>query len=419
MPWFKYEAQDKTGRISSGVMMAHDQVEIHRRLVSGGFAVVSVVLAGQSADVNPTVKQDDVSGKSMLTAPHSEMMVFFNELASMLKSGINIYETLAHIAGQTRSKALHEIALHLSTIVQQGGQLSTAMEEYPKAFPVHVRGVIASGELGGFLAIVVGDIALDYEIASKASSRNARFWSIFLWINVIGTLAFIPSGPLIAKGVQAMMHATSLGSVNERIMTVLGPFFHFTLIYSLPAILILMAVYYFARHYFEVPENRYKYYKMLLKVPWVGKSSRERSLASFSRILWRLQSAGVLPIQSWEAAVKAPENLYVAETLAGQTPRIKSGVSFSDALVSTGLFSQDDQRILATAEKAGRMTDSLKQMSSYYEDAAIVSANRAKWLSTRIAIIALIIVTGLVMIISSASYGTFLDSIYSWVTEGT
>jgi type II secretory pathway component PulF len=158
---------------------------------------------------------------------------------------------------------------------------------------------------------------------------------------------------------------------------------------------------------------------MLLKVPWFGKSSRERSLASFSRILWRLQNAGVLPIQSWEAAVKAPENLYVAELLAGQTNKIRGGITFSEALTSTGLFSDDDQRILATAEKAGRITDSFKQMSSYYEDAARVSASRSKWMSTRLAIIMLIIVTGLVAIISTASYGTFLDTLYSWVTEGT
>ena len=417
MPWFKYEAEDKAGAYTSGVMIALNEAEIRQRLASSGYSIISVILAGQISD--PQVKSIDVPLKSMLTAPPLEMMVFFNELASMLKSGINIYESLMHIAGQTRDKALHEISLRLAQLVQQGVKLSVAMEEYPKAFPVHVRGVIASGELGGFLSVVVGDIALDYEIASKASSRNARFWSIFLWINVIGTLAFIPSGPLIANGVQAMMHATSLGSVNERIMTVLGPFLHFTLIYSIPAILLLIAVYYYIKHIFELPQNRYKYYKMLLKIPWYGKSSRERSLASFSRILWRLQNAGVLPIQSWEAAVKAPENLYVAELLAGQTNRIRSGITFSEALTSTGLFSDDDQRILATAEKAGRITDSFKQMSSYYEDAAMVSANRAKWMSTRFAIIVLIIVTGLVAIISASSYGTFLDSLYSWVTEGT
>lgn len=417
MPWFKYEAEDKTGKYSSGVMVAPDEAEIRQRLISGGYSVISVILAGQISD--PKVQSIDITPRSLLTAPPAEMMVFFTELASMLKSGINIYESLMHIAGQTRSRALHEISLKLAEIVQRGEKLSVAMEDYPKAFPVHVRGVIASGELGGFLPIVVGDIALDYEIASRASSRNARFWSIFLWINVIGTLAFIPSGPLIAEGVQTLMKAKVMGGLNERIMTVLGPFFHFTLIYSLPATLLLIAAHYFVKHHFELPQNRYKYYKMLLKIPWVGKSSRERSLASFSRILWRLQSAGVLPIQSWEAAVKAPENLYVAEALAGQTDRIKSGVTFSDALTSTGLFSQDDQRILATAEKAGRITDSLQQMSSYYEDSAKVSANKAKWMSTRIAIIALIIVTGLVIIISSASYGTFLDSIYSWFTEGT
>ena len=419
MPWFKYEAQDKTGRVSSGVMMARDQVEIHQRLVSGGYAVVSVVLAGQNTDANPALKQEDVSGKSMLTAPHAEMMVFFTGLADMLKSGINLYEALTHEAGQTRNRALHEISLALSGLVQSGVPLSVAMENYPKAFPMHVRGTIAAGELGGFLPFAVGDIANDYEIALKSSTRIARFLSVFIWVNAISLMVFIPLGPLFFRGVFSLGDpAAQYLGLGEKLMMVVQPLFRFIVMYSLPALALYLFGYYMIKHHYSLPQNRLRYYELLLRIPRMGRISKERSLASFSKILWRLQTSGILPIQSWEAASKTPENLFIAETLAKQTDRIRGGVTFSDALTSTGLFSEDDQRILETSEKSGRATDSLQRIASFYQDAALVSAGRSRWVSTRIGCLVWIIVLGLIAIFFWHSYFSFIDSVVKWVTEG-
>ena len=125
---------------------------------------------------------------------------------------------------------------------------------------------------------------------------------------------------------------------------------------------------------------------LILKVPAYGRASKERSLAGFSRILWRLQNAGILPIAAWDTASRASENIVIARRLHGQLDAVRSGGSFSDALAATRLFSSEDQRVLAMGESAGQTVDILQRIAGYHEDAALTSIGRAKWFAIKIVI---------------------------------
>jgi type IV pilus assembly protein PilC len=174
---------------------------------------------------------------------------------------------------------------------------------------------------------------------------------------------------------------------------------------------IVIAAYHIGAAIIRQPGMRPLVHRLVLRVPNFGYASKERSLASFSRILWRLQSAGILPIQAWDAASRAAENVVIATRLYEQVETIRSGKKFSEALAATGLFSSEDQRVLAAAELAGSTGDILQRIAAYHEDAAISAVGRTRWMIIRV----LIMIN--VLSIAAIGYATIrqVQNQFDWV----
>jgi type II secretory pathway component PulF len=316
------------------------------------------------------------------TAAPNDLVVFFRQIQSLMQSGMNLYQALMAIYGQTRHSSMRRIVETMAGRVQAGERLSRAMSEFPRAFPPHVIGVVASGEVGGFLPAVLGDIALDYEIEQRASVRWTKWAQNLLWLNCIGTVFLVPAMPnlpIIAKdGLPGYLHAYAADVMK----------------YIVPPLAIIFIAYVVIKAFLRRPEMRLVAHALVLKVPVLGRASRERSLANFSRMLWRLQASGILPIQAWETASMAANNIVVASRLRGQIGALRSGVKLSQAMQATRLFREDDRRILEIGEMSGQAPDILQRMAKFYEDAALSSAGRVRAYGVRLAILANLLVFG-------------------------
>jgi len=298
---------------------------------------------------------------------------------------MTVFQALDQIARTTRNSGMRTICQRMSQRIQNGDGLSVAMSEFPRAFPSHVVGVVAAGELGGFLPVIVGDIAFDYELTQRASSKWVSWISKLGWLNAAGVLFISPFLPLAVpilaeKGIPGFPAA-------------FGVYLKYTIPHVGIPILLAYGGYYIAGFLAREPSLRPVAQRLLLRMPVYGKASKMRSLASFSRMFWRLQNAGLLPIRAWEAASRAAVNPEVAERLQAQIPVLQSGRKISDAFSMTGLFSEDDIRLLSMAETGGQIVESLERMAAYYEDAAVTSTNGPK----QVAVHAVLLVNLIVM----------------------
>lgn len=417
MPLFRYTVTNNQGRQLSGVMDASNDRDVYNRLINRGFRVDSIVpAAAQPAKVPApgytaaaqTSAPDKTSG---LTATGADMAVFFRTIASYLKAGMNVFQALHEVSVHSSSYNIRVIAARMSGHVQAGGSLSDTMKEFPKAFPDHVVGVVAAGELGGFLAIVTDEIAKDYELAQRSSNRLVNFFVKFLWINAIGSVFLAPILPIFFKVYgKAFSSSGVVPSASEMLREVGMKCLVYTLTKTLPIMLVLVGGYHITAAILRHPKYRETVHRWMLKVPKLGKASLHRSLAGFSGILWRLHEAGVSPVFSWSAASLAAENLYVARCLDAQSNYIRSGGTFSDALSATGLFSDDDQLLIRVAEKSGDTAGALERMAEFYRDAASTAMGQVKWIMLRIAIIAMLIGLGVFLIGSSMYLTSLVDA---------
>ena len=383
-------------------MDAPSESEVRQRLASRGYTV-NIVSPTAPPQAAPQPKYQAVprsSGQIYSTSvPPSEMAIFFRGLAQFLQSGVAIHKALIEIAGRSPNRGTRFIAERLAAQVGAGGTLTSAMTEFPRAFPPHVIGVVNAGELGGFLPPIVGDVALDYEISQRATSRGIKFFTWMLWINA---LAQLPLAPIPLMMFKPGMEDVAVGVVQGIVLSVK---------YVVVPIILAVLAYFTAAWMLRQPSMRPISHSMILRVPWAGRASRQRSMASFTRILWRLQNAGILPIHAWEAASRSAENVIIAEKLHGQLDAVKAGRKFSDAMQATEMFREDDARLLAMGESSGQTTDSLQRIAAFYEDAALYSAGRARWLGIHVAIAANIVSLGVVSICIAKIY----PNMFKWV----
>lgn len=388
MPFFRYEVVDKFGKTLTGTMNAASETDVRERLAAKGYGVKLILAPPVPVSAGHRNAGVPRPRTWRTTAPPREMAVFFRQLTSLIHAGVGMNEALMQVNRQTPNRGLRKITGRMAERVNAGEPLNQAMQEFPCAFAPHVVGVVAAGELGGFLPVVLGDIALDYELEQRASSRLIRAAQWGLWVNAIGSVFVAPIMPLLPWIATEGM----------------GVYYRFVCKYLLPPIIAVVVVLLIARAILRRPAMRSVTHSLLLRVPGLGRASRERSLANFTRILWRLQSAGILPIQAWETASRAANNVVIATRLHGQLDSVRSGAKFSAAMRATGLFRDEDERILGTGEASGQAADILRRMASYYEDSAMTAASRARWVGIRIAVLACIIAFGAVVICVEGLY---------------
>jgi len=415
MPLFRYEIIDRNGKRMLGAMQAQSETEVRQVLISKGYTVSMVTLPGQSAAPAASSRQPVVSqptaaptSKSWTTASQKELALFFRQLAQQLHAGIGMHQALVQLSTQTRHDGMRKILESLAANVQTGGTLADGMAVFPRAFRPHVVGTVAAGEVGGLLPIMLADIALDYELALRASSRATKFISWSIWSTTFGFFLTAPALPLMMRGGFA---AANQAGGTEFIGKMMQPFIAFTMHVTFPILAFLFGAYHIGALILKQPSMARTYHTLILKLPRFGKASRERSIASFTRILWRLQSAGVMPIKSWEVASRVPENSVIAESLQAQKNFIANGGRYSDALTQADVLTYDDIRQLSVAESTGQVTETLQRIAAYYEDAASVSAGKAKYLGLQIAIFFLILSMGATLIGTSSYFGEMIDGV--------
>jgi type II secretory pathway component PulF len=397
---FKYEVTEKDGRVLIGAMDAVSEAEVRTRLTEKGYRVNAVYSnAPAAAPRSQAVPRPQAIPTSGVSAPFGELSVFFRGLASYLHSGVVLHQALVQIGAQTPNRGMKIICDRMAARIQAGQRLSEAMSEFPRAFPPHVVGLTAAGELAGFLPIMIGDIAFNYELEQKASKRWFAYVCKLGWINAIGTIIVSPILPFMA--VVGVMDVQSM----------LTKYIRWTVPHIVLPIGLAFIIYYTAAIVLRQPGMRPLAHSLVLRVPAYGRASKERSLAGFSRILWRLQNAGILPIAAWDTASRAAENVVVAERLHSQLDAIRQGRKFSDALAATGMFTSEDQRVLAMGESAGQTADILKRIADFYEDSAMTSFGRSRWFATKI----VIWVNVLAFAFSAVCLIQYLKNVFTWV----
>ncbi|MDH3583134.1 MAG: type II secretion system F family protein, partial [Phycisphaerae bacterium] len=176
MPTYQYEALDQTGKPQKGVIEAPTSDEALSQIKAQGYFPTSVrekkvgrrekgagPAGGKKKRGEFTITIGGVS-KKILTQ-------FTRQLSTLQDAGLPILRSLQILTEQQKPGLLKNTLVDVQGEVEGGSSLSEAMAKHPKAFDRLYTKMIAAGEIGGVLDVILQRLADFMEKAEKLNRK--------------------------------------------------------------------------------------------------------------------------------------------------------------------------------------------------------------------------------------------------------
>ncbi len=356
MASFAYMAVDAQGRKVQGTLDAEARPAAARLLRQRGLTPVSLAAA-------ESVRPAAVQGARGLSRRAAED--FCRELANLLAAGIAMSRALAILVRQARPAHVATLqAIHDE--VAGGESLATALRHAGGSFSAVQTAMVQAGETGGFLDVVLAQIA---EFQSRERDLRGRIRSALAYPAVLATVAagvlvflltyFIPKFSTMFAELGGQLPALTQAVVAVSQMVIRhGPVL---------AVLAVAGAMVF-RHQMRRPAMRGRAQQALLACPGVGTVAARLALVRFTRMLGTLLGAGVGLVASLRVAREALGNPVLADAVGRGIDDVVGGRSLSGSLQACPqLFPPSVIATLAVAEEAGRLDQELLRLADVYD----------------------------------------------------
>jgi type II secretory pathway component PulF len=360
MPVFTYTAIDSKGQRTSGTVPA----------ASRAAALDAVIQKGL---VPASVKEQAESGpRSSLHLPHSgrvsqtDTEAFSRELANLLTAGVPLSRALQILCREASKPAAKKQWSTIHDTVVGGTSLADAMSVFPQSFPsVHVA-MVRAGETGGFLEVVLAQIA---EFRSRERDLKSKIKGALVYPTVLMVLAgfvlafllvyFIPKFSTVFAGFGASLPVlTQVIVAASKIAASYGP------LVVIAAVLAALAV----RRALRSEGGRRFMERTMLRVPALGLVLARFALVRFCRMLGTLLGAGVPLVTALRVSREALGNQTLSDAMNVSIEEVQQGKSLAKSLASCPqLFPATVVEMIAVAEESSRLDKELVRLAAAYE----------------------------------------------------
>ena len=309
----------------------------------------------------------DYEPDSKLKVPQNDLLVFFRQMAVMLKSGVPLSQALELLAENMTNKKFGANIFDVSKRLGSGEELSTSLGKYPRIFSPIMIGLIEAGEAGGILSEVLERLASLVESQSKIKGQitGALIYPVAILVLAVtislALLIFIvPTFDEMFKSMGAELPAlTSFMLVLSRVVTSL----QFIII---SPILVFIGFYLFNTIYSSQSGRKF-IDNLILKVPLFGDLILKSELASMSDTLSTLINSGISIVEAIERCINASSKEIIKIALRRSISLVTQGQELSTSLESAKVIPRLLISMIKIGEETGALSFMLQNLANFYK----------------------------------------------------
>ena len=199
MPTFTYKAIGADGAVAEGQIDAPNRPDAFRQMETRGLRPVSLAeQAGKPSGALGTARPTGTAGGFSFKA-HSHKVTakalenFTRLLSSLLAAGVPLSRALVILYREAATPAASAKWKEIHDKVIDGMALADAMAQYPDTFPRVYTAMVQAGETGGFLDVVLAQIA-DFQAREKelrSKVMTAMLYPCILLVLALAVLVFL------------------------------------------------------------------------------------------------------------------------------------------------------------------------------------------------------------------------------------
>jgi len=358
---FEYVALDPQGKERKGLIEGDTPKHVRQLLRDKQLLPLEILEAAQREQKQSRSRRPFMRrGLSSL-----DLALLTRQLATLLRSGLPLEETLQAVAEQTEKPRVQRIILGVRGKVVEGHPLAEGLRDFPQAFPEIYRATVSAGEQSGKLDSVLERLS-DYTESRQVMGQqvsNALVYPIVLMVLSFAIVSF-----LLAYVVPQVVAVFESGHQELPIATrILIGTSDFIRHYWFYALILIAAVTWGFLRWLKAPESRLRFDRFLLRVPIVGKLIRGLNTARFSRTFSILTASAVPVLEALRISAEVVNNLPMKRAVDEAALRVREGAPIGKSLAARKLFPPMMIHLISSGESSGELEKMLERAATNQE----------------------------------------------------
>ncbi|MBS0377610.1 MAG: type II secretion system inner membrane protein GspF [Proteobacteria bacterium] len=350
---FEYVALDPAGHERKGILEGDTPRHIRQLLREQQLLPVTV------AEVAQREAKRQRSFSLVRRVSPSDLALFTRQLATLVRAGLPLEESLLAVSQQTEKPRVQSIVLGVRAKVMEGHPLAAGFAEFPRVFPEIYRATVSAGEQAGHLDNVLERLA-DYTESREQIRQKvlaALLYPIVLTVMCFTIVSFLLVF-VVPKVVSVFESTKAKLPLITRLLIGTSDFFRLYGIYVLVALAV--AVWLF-RRWQKNPAAKRVFQAWQLRVPILGKLVRGFNTARFTRTFSILSGSSVPVLEAMRIAGEVVTNLPMRDAVTDAAARVREGAPIGRSLSTSRLFPPMTIHLISSGESSGELDSMLER----------------------------------------------------------
>ncbi len=371
MPVFQYEALDSQGVAIKNEVEALSQKEAISKIRNMGYFPTKVRErgAGKRAAARAITKpkaRRGAGGKVKVKV----VTQFARQLSTLQDAGLPILRSLRILEEQQKSGTFKRVVGYVADDIEGGATLSEALGRFPRCFDRLLVNMVAAGETGGVLDLILSRVA---DFMEKAQKLKSRVKSAMVYPIVVLTAAFVILlllmtfvVPQFNTVLTEMLEGQQMNAITRTVLNIsswIAYDFGWAILLGVPFGLVFLL-----RVIRQFRIGRVVLDTVKLKIPVIGQLSSKVSVTRWTRTLGTLISAGVPILDAINVTRETAGNEVFANMLGNVHNSIRQGDTFASPLKQSKTVDLIVSNMVSVGEETGDLDKMLMKVADNYDE---------------------------------------------------
>ncbi|MFM7480538.1 MAG: type II secretion system F family protein [Planctomycetota bacterium] len=380
MPSYAFEAANTAGKTQKGTIEADNSEDAIKKIRSQGLFPTAVREQKEAKKAAAAKKKQQAGAKKKKRAltiggvNQKQLTLFTRQMSTLQDAGLPLLRSLQILEDQQKPSKLKNVLEDVCEAVSSGSSLSEAFNQHPKVFRRLYVKMVAAGEVGGVLDVVMRRLS---EFMEKAQRLKRRIIGAMIYPSVVILIAVaIVTGimyfvipkfqeifadfdielPALTKWLIASSQWVAGQQDGQRVPGVLwiiaSPFLIFFFFK-------LVRMTKFGRAVTDV---------IRIKIPVIGGLIRKTAIARFTRTLGTLVAAGVPILEAITITRDTSGNYVFEKALTKVHDSIREGETFAKPLRESKVCDAIVVNMIDVGEETGDLDSMLMKVADNYDE---------------------------------------------------
>jgi len=358
MPEFVWKGVNRKGKKKKGEMEAESENFVRLTLRRQGIEPTKIKPKPKDLFENVKFLQPRVTEK--------DIVVMTRQFATMIDAGLPLVQCLEILCSQQDNRTFKRILKNVKEDVEEGSTFADALKQHPEVFDDLFVNLVAAGEIGGILDIILNRLAAYIEKASKLKKKvkGAMTYPIVVMVIAILVVAVILIFVIPVFETMFADFGKALPAPTQ-IVVALSDFVTNYILYIIVGVVVLIFAF---RRFYRTERGRALVDDLVLKAPVFGMLLRKVAVAKFTRTLGTMISSGVPILDSLDIVAATAGNKTIEEAIRETRQSISEGRTIAEPLADSEVFPSMVVQMISVGEATGALDTMLGKIADFYDD---------------------------------------------------